>query len=976
MAAPSSWQQACIDLLASNESLHSHENAVTKQPYSVTYWCQYMDAIEEIIMDCSSSSSKNKQTDMAQRLQSYRQLRDWIGRRALALLSRSYKLWKRQWEFLMAWERQQTDRIAAPHDSSRLLKCLERALWTLHAYPRVWMLYLEELAKSTATSATLLRRTINKSLQAVAVTQHEKLWPVILAIIRDKECILPIRSVVCLLQRYSQFASLSERMEIVADYYVNHSKWQAAAQLYQQLLNKSEISGDETYQQVWSSFVTVCSQHPNDVSDIPWRDIVRAALDEKPTKQAPAAGDAATTDKAQQQVLSKGYLWTQLADSYIRQGQFELARSIYEEGIMAVDRVADFAVLFEAYLELEQGLLEAASASLEEDANSGDAAGESMEDDEDWDILLYASKDANKTNSSKLVADMEWALARAEHLTSRRPLLLNAVLLRQNPNNVQEWLTRAQLYLDQNQPNQACHTLEEALKTVDATRAVNGSPSQIVIKLAEAYEHNYEHEGASMARDLFDRICNQHVYAFRNADDLADCWVAWIEFELRQEQWDTALSLARQSVAPGPGAPAAGGKGTLRLNRSLKLWDLLLDLEESLGTVQTAKDAYNRVLEIKAATAQHVLNFGGFLIEHKYFEESFSAYERGVELFAFPNPGAKLIWKAYLKAFLDRYIGTKVERTRDLFQRCLETCPSEECTPFFLMNGEFEEEHGLLKRALSVYRRMCDKVPQSEKLTAFRLYIAKTTKYMGLTATRDIYQNAIDKLKDQDAAKICIDFFKMETTLQETERARVILAYGAQMADPRRMPEYWKEWNEFEIAHGNEETFREMLRVKRSVEAAFSTINYNAAGMSDKTSTLTDEEAMKMIASQEGLDLDQPAASTGIAGFVSAKRTAAAASLDDVEDRVAKLRKATAVSNEASDVRDDTRDDAEIDIDLDDLDAEIEQAAAEGAAAEENIKNTPNVLAETVVMRKTSEEETKSTAQGALERLRAASKAK
>ena len=37
-------------------------------------------------------------------------------------------------------------------------------------------------------------------------------------------------------------------------------------------------------------------------------------------------------------------------------------------------------------------------------------------------------------------------LARLEFLMDRRPLLLNRVLLRQNPHNVQEWLKRVKLF--------------------------------------------------------------------------------------------------------------------------------------------------------------------------------------------------------------------------------------------------------------------------------------------------------------------------------------------------------------------------------------------------------------------------------------------------------------------------------------------------------------------------------------------------
>ncbi len=46
-------------------------------------------------------------------------------------------------------------------------------------------------------------------------------------------------------------------------------------------------------------------------------------------------------------------------------------------------------------------------------------------------------------NVDDLIIDMR--LARLENLMERRPLLLNSVLLRQNPHNVNEWLKRVDL---------------------------------------------------------------------------------------------------------------------------------------------------------------------------------------------------------------------------------------------------------------------------------------------------------------------------------------------------------------------------------------------------------------------------------------------------------------------------------------------------------------------------------------------------
>ena len=57
--------------------------------------------------------------------------------------------------------------------------------------------------------------------------------------------------------------------------------------------------------------------------------------------------------------------------------------------------------------------------------------------------------------------------------------------------------------------------------------------------------------------------------------------------------------------------------------------------------------------------------------EHKFFEESFQVYERGVALFKWPH--VRDIWQAYLSQFVERYKGSKLERARDLFKQALST---------------------------------------------------------------------------------------------------------------------------------------------------------------------------------------------------------------------------------------------------------------------------------------------------------------
>jgi len=258
-----------------------------------------------------------------------------------------------------------------------------------------------------------------------------------------------------------------------------------------------------------------------------------------------------------------------------------------------------------------------------------------------------------------------------------------------------------------------------------------------------------------------------------------------------------------------------------RLFKSLKLWSFYVDLQESIGTVDSTKRAYDKIFELKIANAQTVVNYANFLEENNYWEDSFRVYERGVDLFTYPI--AFEIWNIYLVKFINRYGGEKIERTRDLFEQALEKCPPKFAKPFYLLYGNFEEKHGLTKRAMNVYERATVAVDKDDQFEAFEVLIAKTTANYGLPATRGVYDRAIEVLPDGQTADMCLRFAQLERKLGEIDRARAIYAHASQFCDPRSRPEFWTEWQSFEFAHGSEDTYREMLRIKRAVQAAFNT---------------------------------------------------------------------------------------------------------------------------------------------------------
>merc|ERR1719471_1094012 len=427
----------------------------------------------------------------------------------------------------------------------------------------------------------------------------------------------------------------------------------------------------------------------------------------------------------------------------------------------------------------------------------------------------------------ELVLDL--LMARFEDLMERRPLLLNSVLLRQNPHNVAEWQKRVTLLEDK--PHEVIATYTEAVQTVDPKQAV-GKIKNLWIEFAKFYEKNGQVEDA---RIIFEKATQ---VAFMKVDDLASVWCEFVEMELRHDAHDNCLKLLRRATAPPPRRVSYHDSAEtvqMRLHKSLKIWSLYADLEESFGTFKTTKAVYDRILELKIASPQIIINYGLFLKEQNYFEEAFKAYEKGIALFKWPNVFD--VWNTYLTEFLQRYGGKKLERTRDLFEQCLETCPEQFAKPIFLLYAKLEEQHGMARRAMAVYDRAVDK---KERFSLFNIYLKKAAEIYGVTRTRAIYEKAIELLGDTEARQMSMRFAELETKLGEIDRARAIYSHCSQMCDPRMTDGFWGSWKDFEVKHGNEDTVREMLRIKRSVSHTYNTsVNMMSAQMLGQASSGT-----------------------------------------------------------------------------------------------------------------------------------------
>ena len=127
----------------------------------------------------------------------------------------------------------------------------------------------------------------------------------------------------------------------------------------------------------------------------------------------------------------------------------------------------------------------------------------------------------------------------------------------------------------------------------------------------------------------------------------------------------------------------------------------------------------------------------------------------------------------------------------------------------------------MVRHCMDVFDRATSAVPPSESYEIFLLYVKKVEAYYGATKTREVFEKAMETVPDDRVKDIALRFAALETRLGEIDRARAIYLYASQFCNPRTQITFWKLWQEFEVSHGNVETFREMQRTQRSVESAF-----------------------------------------------------------------------------------------------------------------------------------------------------------
>ncbi|CCH46256.1 Pre-mRNA-splicing factor [Wickerhamomyces ciferrii] len=730
----------------------------------------------------------------------------FVLQRACDHLKRSYKLWIMYLEHRV----ELVEGLNPVHYKEEYLKVnkeFEKSLYLLNKMPLLWLKYLQFL--NLQTDVTLIRRKYTEALRTLPLTQHHIIWPSYLEF-ADKVGGLTGCKV------YLKYLIFNpDEIELVLNRLIQWKDIPNSLIVFQKILDDP-------------SFVSKEGKSPLEL----WLEYLDLLISfKKPNKSHDITVETFTRNGMKLFTDQQGKIYVKLATYFIKRRLYEKSRSILEEGLITVKTIKDFTVIYDSYAEFEESYINKLVEQIQH-------------------------KEESNEDASHLNNELDLKLARFEKLMDRRPFLISDIKLRQDSNNVDEWLHRITLFNPENLGD-ILNTYVKAITTIEPYESSEGL-SKIWIQYSKIYEDNGD---LNTARTILDKAVK---VPFKEPEELVNIWLEWSELELRQDDIEKALKVL-EVATKSPLKSKIDYKDVhlpvqARIHKSIKLWSFYLDLVESSGDIQETCRIYDRVFELKIATPMIVVNYANFLEENQRFEESFKIYERGIGIFSYPTVFE--IWNIYLTKALKRNLN--VERIRDLFEHALDECPDNLSKSIYILYANFEIENGLTQKGFKILQKAINRVSKESIPDLYQVLISQTQKFNGLIATRPIFESAIEKVPETHTIDLVLQFATVETELKEFNRVRELLKYGGLLKSPLKNVKLWEFWNDFEIQNGNKDTFKDMLRVKREAMDQFNTdilnssesIGFVKSSTGPKVSSINASEPVQEEQNPDAIDLD------------------------------------------------------------------------------------------------------------------------
>lgn len=493
--------------------------------------------------------------------------------------------------------------------------------------------------------------------------------------------------------------------------------------------------------------------------------------------------------------VDKGRLWVCLANYFIISEKFNKARELFEEALVKVQTKKDFTLVFDAYLKFEEQF---SQLELQPSLNNTDEPNSSnVKVKNPYKNNFYSEvKIKNNTdliNKSKIY--------RLNSLLERAPFLLSDIDLINSPNNILVWNNRIDL----------CENLKlkelifnEALNNIDFKNCI-GSPESLILKYINLLMKN---NNLNVINDVFKQVVN---IEFKSLSILENIFIIWIEANIFYKNYSSAKEIISYLLFKN-----TKFKGHV----SVDLWNIYLDIIEHIGDYDQICSTYEQVIDNKLANIVTFLNYANFLVASKDYDKAFKCFEKGMNVFDYPQVHELLV--LYLNKFQVIYC-KKIERIRDLYHQIL--YEKEVSNKMFIYSyAFFEEENGTIFNCLDILSNGLKKLTSNDKIECYTILINKSYKFNGVDEARKVFTEALDSIDYNFVTPLGIKFALFEKKLGEISRARAIFYFLSQFNNPNSeeaLEMFWNPWEEFELMHGSEESYLEVVRTKKNVSYKF-----------------------------------------------------------------------------------------------------------------------------------------------------------
>lgn len=674
-----------------------------------------------------------------------------------------------------------------------------------------WLRYLVYLLHTQPFEISLIRRSFNECLFRIPIEDHAKIWPTYLEFAQSAGGVTGAniyRKLLCYATpeelAHGDDSTVLPSLESVVFKLAEYGDIETSLEILTQILNQSQLSSALTTSpfHFFLQYLDLLLQF----SAVPETDKLIEGLARATIPKYP--------DEA-------GKINCKVAQYFVKRKDNDKARSYFDQGLRQCATAEDFALIYDSYTSFEE------------------------------DFLLDLAEDDPEVDDH---------LQKYEKLLDQRSLLLNDMFLRQDENNIDNWFSRVSIFKEKNDTNSVLTTYATALTQINPLKAYSllKRSENSLPRLWSDYAQVYSsHKDYNTADFIFAKAVKTK---FKSPDDLAAIYIEWSKLWLEKdfEKSVAILQAALERAIEHPDTVDYHDSSiplSERLVKSIKLWSYYLDLlessidyenpEGSKNAINDVEIGYNRVIELKIATPLTIVNFASFYEDLKFYERSYTVYEKGLQVFKDSRVRFE-IWNVYLSKLYKRQVSK--ERTRELFEKAIygfaiakdDGCPADLCKPLVLLYSQFEHENGLDLKSVKVLKDGILKISKAldtkeltdrkvlasdlleDKVALYNIVLARVEIIGDKSLARETYEKCLqDKhLKLSHIVTFTLRFIKYESSLGETTRTRALFRYVCNLGHPElpTLVKAWDEWEQFELKNGNETTFKDMLQFRRTVK--------------------------------------------------------------------------------------------------------------------------------------------------------------